>query len=167
MKGADGEALDVALELMRTPGLRAALRTHALPAGVGEVLAPVTEVDHRVAVEARAGDAGAARRARVAHVLAVLPQTVHELLQEGVELAARERIQALFGEALPELEERLPVDVEVAQHRRVEHRRVLRLGQEERGDRRIEAQLEALQDHRVAHLRGVRIGARLAVTLCE
>lgn len=39
MREEGGEALHVALDLLRAPGLRTALRAHALPPGVGEVLA--------------------------------------------------------------------------------------------------------------------------------
>ncbi|HEY4530826.1 MAG TPA: DnaJ domain-containing protein, partial [Luteimonas sp.] len=60
MTGQGGEALELALGLLRAPALRSALRRRPLPAGIGEVLAIASESSEATcAASARTGVAAA------------------------------------------------------------------------------------------------------------
>src|SRR5215470_14798606 len=122
---------------------------------VREALVAIAEVERRLAIDVRTGRPADLGRGLEVH--AVLPQRLDQSLEELAGQLATERVDLVGGDPLLERQEALGIDVEVAQQRRIQVRRIAGLAQREPRLVGIELELDALEQQRVAHqLTGAR-----------
>ena len=82
-------------------------------------------------------------------VAAVLPQTLHERLEELARARRAQGVDVIPGHQVHELMDVLAVDPQVSQQRRVDGRVVARLSNDELGDARVKRKLNTLQEQGV------------------
>src|SRR5262245_23472479 len=114
---------------------------------VGEALVAIAEIERRLPIHVRPRPAPDVLHRLGVH--AVLPASLHEILEELARARAAERMDLLRRDPLLERRQPLRIDLEVAQQRRVQARWIAGLHDGELRLARIELELHALEQQRM------------------